>query len=172
MKKQNLFTCLFTFVCSLSYAQPGMPFVPPCELPFNSIAVQRNIDSVCGIKGTGTSNNTAANELQNSVKNNFCATGAVKSVSVTSLKALHQSVKANGITFGNYLAVPADRSGLQALGEGTRVNYTGYINDVKYANVSNGEGVNCKETGALNNDIHIELAYKKAETNKCKRICV
>ena len=170
MKKQSLLLCLFTLMCRFAYAQPGMPFVAPCQLPFQPIAVQHNIDNVCGTKGQGTSNNTAANELQNSVKNNFCATGTVRSVNVTSLKTLHQSVKAHGITFGNYKSVPADRSGLQALGEGTQVSYTGYINDVKYANVSSGEGVNCKETGNQNNDIHIELAYKKNETSKCKRV--
>jgi len=79
-------------------------------------------------------------------------------------------VKANGITYGNYQSVPADRSGLKALGEGTRVYFTGYINDVKYSNVDGGEGVNCKQNGQQNNDIHMELAKKKNETSKCKRI--
>jgi hypothetical protein len=170
MKTLILLACQFILVYELSFAQPGQPFVPGCELPFQSIAVKRSIDDNCGVHGTGTSSNTAANQLQNSVKNNFCATGTVWNITPTGLKKLHQKVKANGITFGNYQSVPADRSGLQALGEGTRVSFTGYINDVKYANVSSGEGVNCKETGAANNDIHIELAKKKNETIKCKRI--
>ena len=158
------------FVYQFTQAQPGVAFEPGCALPFQSIAIKRPIDDACGIKGTGTSNNTAANELQNSVKNNFCATGAATSVTVTKLKELHMQVKANGITYGNYLAVPADRSGLRALGEGTVVSYTGYINAVKYSNVGTGETVNCKRTTAEDNDIHIELAYKKNETVKCKRI--
>src|SRR5258706_774687 len=170
MKKQNLIACLFAFVYGLSHAQPGMPFVPGCELPFQSIAVKHSIDDGCGIKGKGTSKNAAANELQNAAKNNFCATGTIKMVSVMSLRELHQRVKANGITFGNYQAVPADRSGLQRLGEGTRVSLTGYIKVERSPHTGDGEGVSCKHPDAENNDIHIELAYRKDEVNKCKRI--
>jgi hypothetical protein len=170
MKKQLFFTCFFITINALLYAQPGQPFVPGCALPFQSIAVRRAIDDNCGIQGKGTTGNTAANQLQNAAKNNFCATGTVKNVTVTDLKKLHQKVIDNGIPFGNFQKVPADRSGLKALGEGTLVSFTGYINDVKYSNVDSGEGVNCKETDEKNNDIHIELAKKKNETNKCKRV--
>src|SRR5262245_27564990 len=115
MKKIILSALHLIFLFGLLDAQPGQPFVPGCELPFKPIAVRRAIDDNCGMQGKGTSSNTAANQLQNSVKNNFCATGPVTNVTVTSLKNLHNKVKAAGITYGNYQSVPADRSGLQAL---------------------------------------------------------
>lgn len=171
MKKQiGLLVLSIVFLYPGIFAQVNTAFEPECELPFKSIAVKRTIDDVCGVKGKGTTQNKAANELQNAAKNNFCATGTASTVKVADLVALHKKVKAEGITFGNYQAVPADRGGLQALGEGTKVKFTGYINEVKYANVSTGEGVNCKELRAENNDIHMELTARKTETNKCKRI--
>jgi hypothetical protein len=153
-----------------SQAQQNQQFAPGCPLPFADIAVERDIDDECGIKGEGTKKNTAANELQNMAKNNFCATGTVRDVTVKSLVSLNRKVKDAGITYGTYLNVPADRDGLQSLGEGTRARFIGYINHVKYANESTGEGVNCKALRAENNDIHMELTIKKNETNKCKRI--
>lgn len=151
-------------------SQDNTEFEAGCRLPFYSIAKKRNIDDKCGIEGTGTSRNTDANKLQNAAKNNFCATGRTRDMRVRDFVDLHKKVKNAGISYGNYLAVPKNRSGLQNLGEGNRVRFTGYINHVKYANVSTGESVNCKEKRAWNNDIHIELTERKYTRNKCKRI--
>jgi len=70
MKKYFL-ACIFSLSYILCFAQSGQPFVPGCELPFQSIAVRRTVDDSCGIQGKGTSGNTAANLLQNAAKNNF-----------------------------------------------------------------------------------------------------
>lgn len=152
------------------FSQTGVPFDPGCILPFHDIAVKRSIDDVCGIHGSGTSKNTKANQLQNAAKNNFCATGNVKKMKIRDFISLHNKVMQQQIPFGSYLKVPVDRSQLQKLGEGKLVSFTGYIHSVKYANTSTGEGVNCKEKNAENNDIHMELVEKLNEDNSCNRI--
>lgn len=169
MRTLSILTALFLFV-QLGIAQPNSEFSPDCELPFAAIAVKREIDSNCGAEGVGTSKNTRANQLQNAQKNNFCVTGEPKDMKVNDFINLQKTTKDAGIKYGNYLTVPEDRSDIASLGEGTKVRFTGYIDKVKYANVYVGEGVNCKELGADNNDIHIELKETKNGKNKCKRI--
>ena len=63
-----------TMTCGL--AQTTFPATCPAGggLPFNAPPVSHPVDSSCGLKGKPTS--PAPTQLQNSLKNNFCATGA------------------------------------------------------------------------------------------------
>ena len=148
----------------------SQPFKPGCALPFEEIKVKHNIDKTCPIKGKPTKTNTKANEKQNRIKNNFCASGDPKSMKVQDFIDLHKEVMKKEISFGSASSVPENRTELTNLGEGTVVSFTGYIEHVKYSNVSGGESVNCKKGGVENNDIHIELVETKTEEDACKRI--
>src|SRR3954467_13967405 len=76
----------FTSAC----ARPSYPQPPPAKSP--------GIDSQCGINGAGA----GAEGTQDSVKNNFGATGAAKAVTVASLTDLQSKVEANAsINFGS-----------------------------------------------------------------------
>jgi len=74
---------------------------------------------------------------------------------------------------------PADRSVLQDLhttssgetiGEGSLVQFVGFILDAHHSNVSKGEGVNCKRKGRENNDIHIVLDETKSVSDFCHTV--
>lgn len=145
-------------------------FKPGCDLPFQEIKLQHPIDKSCPASGTPTLKNTKANATQNKAKNNFCATGEPEKITIEGLTKLHDDVIASGMKFGNSNAVPEDRSGLQALGEGKVVIFTGFINKVGYANKSKGETVNCKTGGKEFNDIHMELTETRLEEDVCRRI--
>lgn len=153
-------------------AQEGQPFQPDCALPFEDIAMEHDLDQDCGAEGKTSS---SANALQNQAKNNFCAQGPPARVSRWSFVRLQRASDNAGFTSGT---PPADRSGLQDLyttsdgntiGEGSLVQFVGFILDAHHSNVTNGESVNCKQKGRENNDIHIVLAESKS-VNFCNSI--
>lgn len=163
------FISIFT-ICTIQVATAQTPFKPGCTLPFNDIKVIHTIDKGCPIQGKAIKQNKEANLKQNKAKNNFCASGEPKQLKVQDFIDKHQMVMDQEISFGGANRVPLDREPLEKIGEGTVVYFIGYIEEVKYSNVSDGEAVNCKKSGAVNNDIHIELIEKKTETEKCQRI--
>lgn len=143
-------------------AQNGQPFDPGCQLPFAAIAVERPIDSICGIEGKTASNDQ--NHAQNRAKNNFCATGDPVTVTQADFVNLQAAVAAAGIPFGSAQRLPADRSVLHdiaktsegtSIGEGTRVRYVTFIAKSHYSDTNSGEAVNCGQKGNPPNDIHI-----------------
>ena len=56
------------------------------------------------------------------------------------------------------------------LGEGTLVQYAGYLLDAHVSNVGKGELVNCKTGGQLFNDVHIELVDTPGEDDDCQSV--
>jgi Bacterial SH3 domain len=115
----------------------------------------------CGVAGSGGNEAT-----QNTSKNNFCATGPARSVSIQDLVGLQQQVESDkSIPFGNPDSHPLtnnagpaiDRSSLEALGEGSQVVLTGYI---KLARQEGAESVNCGKNvpnQPAYHDIHISI---------------
>jgi hypothetical protein len=159
------------FVLSLPLG--AQTFEPGCTLPIGSIAEHHPIDDSCTLRGADGAR--PADALQNEAKNNFCAPLDSPSwVTRKSFLGLQKAVDQDSdVTSGR---PPEDRSSLQdiyttsegdTIGEGSLVQFVGFIIDAHFSNVTNGESVNCKNTGRENNDIHILLD----ESPKVKDFC-
>jgi hypothetical protein len=132
--------------------RPNYPQPPPATSP--------GIDSLCGLAGSGT----GAEGTQDTAKNNFCATGTPRSVTIPSLTTLQSSVEQNtAINFGDENSAArkrgptTDRAPLQKLGEGRLVRLKAYV---LRARQEGGESVNCGSNvpnQATFHDIHISL---------------
>jgi hypothetical protein len=154
----------------------GSEFHPACDVPFGTIAQVRDIDNNCGVKGAGSDKS----QLQNAVKNNFCAPGPPVTYNRQLGDRLNTAVDAIDppLKWGSANSIPEDRSPLQNLitvagqkvGEGSLVRSVLYFMDANFSNVSNGEKVNCDITGKENNDIHAYFALTEDEDDKCNSI--
>lgn len=133
-------------------AKPSYPSPPP------STALA--IDKSCGASGSGT----GAEAAQNQVKNNFCAKGTAKAMTIADFQNLQAQVEKNpAINFGDENNPPrmkgptTDRAPLKRLGEGRLVTVKAYV---LLARQEGGESVNCGKNvpnQPLFHDIHIEL---------------
>jgi hypothetical protein len=146
--------------------QKSKPFVLPasCAVPFADIEVHRAIDNNCGILGDSPATSPEHQE-QNRRKNNLCATGSPKDVTVADLVELQKQVDASGLEYDR-THLPADRSSLEDLGEGTVARIVGLIELARFSNKDKGESVNCHRRKA-SNDIHVELVGKLGQ-KKCQ----
>jgi len=137
-------------------ANPTLPMPAPAKAPA--------IDSLCGLSGIG---GATPEGVQDSVKNNFCAKGIPRAVSLADLTGLQSKVEANpAINFGSAgrgtrkKGPTINRAPLQKLGEGKLVTLSKVY--VLIARQEGGESVNCgkdvegKPT-VLDHDIHISL---------------
>lgn len=157
-------------------ALSGSKFDPGCDIPFGSIGKVRPIDNACGPEGAGS----AKSQLQNAVKNNFCASGTPVNFNRQLGDRLNAAVDALSppLAWGSGLNIPADRTPLQGIitvagkkvGEGSLVRTVAYFMHANYSNTSNGEKVNCDRTGTSNNDIHIYLAMSQGEDDRCESL--
>jgi hypothetical protein len=137
-------------------------FTLQCD-PFEGLAEHQPIDDHCGPDGVGSPNSIA----QNQVKNNFCAQGPVTVVNSATLQVLQSDVSALGLAFGSpqTIPTPTDRPKLQrpdtthdiTVGEGSLVQFVGFIIEAHYSDVQSGEAVNCDIPGQPTNDIHIAI---------------
>lgn len=137
-------------------ANPTFPMPAPAKAPA--------IDSLCGLSGIG---GASPEGVQDAVKNNFCAKGIPRAVSLADLTGLQSKVEANqAINFGSAgrgtrkKGPTINRAPLQKLGEGKLVTLSKVY--VLIARQEGGESVNCgkdvegKPT-VLDHDIHISL---------------
>jgi hypothetical protein len=156
-------------------------FEPGCKLPFEDIKGMEpdgdplSIDEKCGVQGDPTAKEP--HRLQNSIKNNFCASGSPATVTLTTFKKLQKAADDEDVPHGS-TNLPDDRSVLKNLittssgdkvGEGTKVRFAAVILAAHYSNVSKGESVNCKKKGQQYNDIHIVLA-NNANAEPCDTV--
>lgn len=138
----------YTAACT----KPSYPQPPPATSP--------GIDAQCGAAGSGT----GAEGQQNAAKNNFCAKGTARAVTISSLTSLQSQVEKNtSINFGDENVPPrskgptTDRAPLQKLGEGRLVTLKAYV---LIARQEGGESVNCGKNvpnQPAYHDIHISL---------------
>jgi hypothetical protein len=144
----------------------------PCGRPFHGKAVVHAIDRACPNEGARVEKWNdevwASNRIQNAVKNNFCATGPTRTMTMSELVDLqHQAEalrEAGTIDYGGEEHLPADRASLRKLGEGTRVRFRGFIlgaHDARPNFFRGGESCNCNRRGTRWNDIHMTLAESK-----------
>lgn len=158
-----LLLAVVSTVAPAALAQKGQPFHLPadCKTVFDDIAVQHKIDAQCGDAGD-TPSTEAPHQEQNRRKNEFCVTGTPRDVTFAELTELQEKADAAfaklGVTYDRE-HLPADRSPLRDLGEGTLARLVGLVHDARYSNVkSGGESVNCHESFNSWNDIHVDLA--------------
>lgn len=132
--------------------------------PFGNAAVAHAIDNTCAIIGDAT---TDGDKAQDRLKNNLCASGPVRAISIQELTALQSAVDATGVNYGNEHegghdgGPPADRSTLftklpaGSVQEGDLVSFVGYIAEVK---PGSSETVDCHCTETDEIDVHIAVA--------------
>jgi hypothetical protein len=151
-----------------TYAQSGLP--DRCDaqrpLPFANIEVRHPIDQTCGIKGNPSS--SANSQLQNSVKNNFCAvaqSGPPETYTPGMLVSLQQQTH---IPSGHLLE-PANRQPLKDLGEGKLIRMKAFLIDAHHADLGSGESVNCGDGTEEGNDVHIAFG-PTPDTPECNSV--
>jgi hypothetical protein len=153
----------------------GSGFVQTCASPhFPSAAPTTIDDTSCTLAGSG-----GAETFQNEAKNNFCATGPAKPITIAEMVNLQAQVQQDssipfGSTHGHPLTTkpgPAtDRKPLQALGEGTAVTLQGFV---LIARQEGAESVNCGKNIAdipTNHDIHISIVDSANQQDECSGV--
>jgi hypothetical protein len=143
---------LLVLLLPLPLAAQG--FVPGCPVPIGAIAEHHAIDDDCGLRGAEGAR--ASDATQNEAKNNFCAPLDSPSwVTRKSFLGLQTASDQHSELKGG--KPPDDRSALrdiyttsegETIGEGSLVQFAGFIIDAHFSNVSNGESVNCKRPGS------------------------
>lgn len=141
-----------------------LQFHPACKMPFDSNPVP-DIDGQCNIDGAPGS--SAAKVAESETKNDFC----VPTSNVTAIKYQTFSDLQNNTTFRSSadrkpLAQITDVNG-KKIGEGTYVEYEGFLLHAQYSNKSNGEAVNCDIPGEDTNDIHIQMMQNLTDDDPC-----
>jgi hypothetical protein len=153
-------------------------FVETCTSPhFPPGSAPTTIDATsCTIAGSG-----GAETLQNEAKNNFCAAGPARPITISEMVNLQAQVQQNSsIPFGSTHGHPltskpgpaTDRKPLQALGEGTEVILQGFV---LIARQEGAEGVNCGANIAnipTNHDIHIAIVDSASQQDECSGVVV
>lgn len=144
-----------------------LQFHPACKMPFASSPVP-DIDGQCSIEGANGS--SAAKIAESKTKNDFC----VSMSNVTPIQYQTFSDLQDKTTFKS----SADRSPLaktttlngKSIGEGTYVEYEGFLLHAQYSNKNNGEAVNCNIPGEDTNDIHIQMVNDPADDDACDSV--
>jgi hypothetical protein len=160
-------------------ARASSKFKPTCakpNYPSPAPSASPGIDSQCGLNGAG---GATPEGVQDSVKNNFCATGTPQAVTVASLTNLQAQVEKNpAINFGNEnkgtrkRGPTINRAPLKKLGEGKMVTLRAYV---LIARQEGGESVNCGANVPNQppfHDIHISLVGSAPtdQTTECSGV--
>ena len=151
-------------------------FNPPCEIPFKQIVTKNLQIESCPAEGKTES---VASKTQNRAKNHLCSAGKPIPLTFSAFKRLQKTVDDKKISYGSSNNLPEDRNVLREIvshngkkiGEGTLVQYVGFLHNPRYSNVAKGESVNCKRPGGANNDIHIDIVRSRGE-KVCRSITV
>jgi hypothetical protein len=167
----HLVACsIFSLVTASEVARSDVFHFDCPQVPFPVLTRSRPIDGLCGIAGDQVGGQKA---IQNALKNNLCRglDSAITTLQLGDFIALQRAVEQRGIKFGRaggHEFFPDDRAALANLiainarmvGEGSYVEFAGYMDDPHYADVDEGESVNCKLPGKEMNDIHINLVQE------------
>jgi hypothetical protein len=143
-------------------------FDPGCKLPFDALKTEGlPIDAAPGDTGK---------RLESNAKNNFCAKGKPTTITYSAFTRLQSlsdgqdglraALKQDRSVLADLLKLPSGRN----VGEGTVVQYVGFLLGARNSNVSKGELVNCKTKGRDANDIHIELVKTAGEEDECNGV--
>ena len=149
----TLLPATLLLAASISLAQTTFP--DQCDgspLPFAAIEAPHPIDSTCGLPGKPASR--APSQLQNSLKNNFCAPSANPE---TFTPKMLIDLQANTHVPSGPGHEPGDRAALQQLGEGKVIRMKAFLIEAHHADLGGGESVNCNGPNEEDNDVHIAL---------------
>lgn len=75
------------FERTLTSAAPLEQFLAGCTLPFDAIKDEHPIDESCEIEGEGSDRS----KTQNRMKNNFCASGAPRTVTINKFSQIQKA---------------------------------------------------------------------------------
>ncbi len=169
---------IFLLCCGI--ARGADKFKQECEnphYPSPEPSHSLGIDSKCDVDGSG-----GDETKQNNVKNNFCATGAPRTVTLDDLKDVQKKVEADtSINYSDKIlpgrtgrGPTTDRAPLHDLGEGKQITFIGYVLKARQEgpeSVNCGEGVTAKgDKKALFHDIHISLVETANTKTECSGI--
>jgi hypothetical protein len=94
-------------------------FPKNCTLPYNGTSKKHNVDKTCPPEGKVDPNEgaqlSAAHEAQNRQKNELCATGSAKSITLATFAGLQAAVDARHVIYGDRTHLLMDRTELQNL---------------------------------------------------------
>jgi hypothetical protein len=154
--------------CAPLRAQSTFPDQCPNQspLPFAAIELKHPIDASCGIKGKPTA--SANSQLQNSVKNNFCAVASGAQPETFTPQMLID-LQANTHVNSGTGQEPSDRKPLQDLGEGKLIRMKAFFIEAHHADLGGGEGVNCNGATEELNDVHIAFGAQ-ADAQECDSV--
>jgi hypothetical protein len=165
-----------TLIATLGVSLHADDLTQTCQAPLFPQAAVTKIDSLCGAAGNG-----GAEGNQNQAKNNFCAAGPAKPITILDMVGLQKKVQANkSINFGNASSHPltstpgplVNRSSVVALGEGQEVVLQGYV---LIARQEGAESVNCGKSvpdSPAYHDIHISIVDAPTNTDECSGVVV
>lgn len=162
---------LIALIVPVTLAQPPATkaFQPSCAAipitlphPTTFAAVDGVDTGDCGMTGEPAD---APHDLQNTAKDNLCASGTRAEITEVTLRALQKA--SSKIT-----VLPASRTSLphrttsngDRVGDGSLVMMTGWLLRAKG---TGAESVNCSATDAQHTDIHLAIAQDPTETNEC-----
>ena len=154
--------------CAPLRAQSVFPDQCPNQspLPFAAIEVKHPIDASCSITGKPTS--AANSQLQNSVKNNFCAVASSGQPETFTPQMLIDLQAKTQVKSGAGQE-PSDRKPLQDLGEGKLIRMKAFFIEAHHADLGSGESVNCNGGTEELNDVHIAFGAQ-ANTQECDSV--
>jgi len=155
---------------SLAHSQGAFPSKCPdgASLPFAKIEVSHPIDSSCS-RLTGDPSVGDPSHLQNAVKNNFCATPLTpETYNLQQLVKLQADAVEKHVSFG-FEHEPTSRDVVHSLGEGTLIRVKASLIEAHFADVPDGESVNCYKPNNEDNDIHIALGLS-TDTEECSSV--
>lgn len=143
-----------------------LEFHPGCGMPFQSNPVP-DIDGQCSIDGAG---NTDEKIAESKAKNDFCvSTAHVTPIEYQTFQDLQNNTNFRKSGDRSPLAKVLSQDGV-SLGEGTYVEYAGFLLHAQYSNKSKGEAVNCNIPGEDTNDIHIQMVKDFGDDDACDSV--
>jgi hypothetical protein len=162
----------FLLLTSISASAKTKFPIDKCDIPYNEEPTQGLIiDRVCGLTGNA---HTEAKKAQDQLKNNLCASGSVKTITLPELKELQEKVDASGVQYGHG-GPPVDRTAFTSppelntghtFHEGQLVRLVAFVAESHYSpkSASNaGESSNCGLSEHEMVDIHVALAGQPGE---------
>jgi hypothetical protein len=168
MLRRAVFQAAAILLPIAGYAQAGLP--DQCDgqrpLPFANIEVRHSIDQTCGIKGKPSA--SANSQLQNAVKNNFCAVLQSGGPERYTPEMLAQLQAQTHIPSGQGHE-PTDRQPLKDLGEGKVIRMKAFLIEAHHADLGSGESVNCNDGTEEGNDVHIAFG-PAPDTRECDSV--
>lgn len=158
-----------------STSKTAIAFQPDCKLPFESIKTEGlTVDSTC--TEDGGAGNKLDKQLESNAKNNFCVHGKFTPIVFDDFTTLESTaekipdIRKLMKTSRDGVVDIATSVGGAKIGEGTLVQYVGFLFNAHFSNVGSGELVNCKLRAKEENDIHIELMKDATEEDECQGV--